>query len=167
MFQKTVVFLSLLILFVSENLFAQKTQTEIEEEAKKNIPKPEEPKIASFDTYMFDFDVDTTEFPELKQFEKSLWEYAGDNPNQSPENNEWIFEMEWNDVAFEIYDPSNLKYKLVLTGNGKRFETIIRPARTKLNIVKYRQLYEQNLKKHKELLNAEIERIKNEEANKK
>lgn len=142
------------------NVDKKKLEDEIAEEANELTQEPEEPKAANQNTYMFDFDVDVTEFPELRQFEGSLWEYGGEDASKDPEKNEWIFDTEWNNVSLQAYDPSNLKYKLILTGNGKNFETIIRPGRTQGNMAKYKQVYKQKMAQYKAVEEKEKEKRK-------
>lgn len=142
------------------NLSKQKLEDEIAEEAQDITPEPEEPKPADDSNYMFDFELDIKEFPELRQFEGSLWEYGGEDPSKDPEKNEWIFDTDWNNVSLQAYDPSNLKYKLTLSGSGKSFTTIIRPGRTKGNMEKYKQIYAQKMAQYKKVEAQEKEKRK-------
>lgn len=94
------------------------------------IPEaPVMPEILKEDDLVLDFELNVADFPALKEFEGVIWVYAGSNAKEEdPKQNEWIFSHNWSNIQLKNYDAAQLKYELVLSGGGKNFSTIIRPA---------------------------------------
>lgn len=128
-------------------------------ELQSQIPiKPIEPQNFDAKEPTLDFNISTTEFPELKEFEGVIWQYAGDkNAEENPSKNEWIFKEDWSNINLEAYDPSIAHYKLTLTNGGKSYTTIIKPALRGAQLEKAKTLFAKKMETYKE------ERSKNQD----
>jgi hypothetical protein len=137
-------------------------------EIEKKLPvQPSEPLPYDEKTPVFDLDIDTKDFPELRTFEGIVWQYAGDleDAAKNPQKNEWIFDHQWTNIRLE--DDGDMQYRLVLQSATKRFESQVRPAlkglayeKAKAFFAEKKKQYEADLKQRKE----EIESLRAEKS---
>jgi hypothetical protein len=111
-----------------------KTAGENQEKIKQKqalVNTPETPKIpekADKNAPVFNLDVDYDLYPELKAFAGIMWQYAGTNPKQDPENNQWLFKEDWKYIELNPLDKEKGLYKLHLNAGNKAFETVVKPV---------------------------------------
>ncbi|MEM6723424.1 MAG: hypothetical protein AAF598_05255, partial [Bacteroidota bacterium] len=115
---------------------------------------PRKPRKANKDNFVFNLDVDYSNFPELKAFKNVVWEYAGNSPKTNPEKNAWVFQTDWTAAEIETLNPKKAKYKLILKRGEKTFETVVTPVLSEKD-------YQQELAKFNER-NASYQQIKEE-----
>lgn len=126
------------------------------------IPQaPAEPNEFNEKDLALDFELDISQFPELKPFEGIIWQYAGELGNEAtdPNINEWIYEEEWSNITLESYKKRELKYKVTLSNNQKSFSTIISPALKGESLRKARRDFQNRLKEYERIRKEEAERI--------
>lgn len=98
------------------------------EELAKLPEAPVIPEKMDKNTPVFNLDVNYNLYPELREFEGIMWQFAGTNPKQNPENNPWLFEEEWKYVELNAIDKDKGLYKLHLNAGKRAFETIVKPV---------------------------------------
>lgn len=92
-------------------------------------PKVEKPILPyKFDKNkpVLEFDINYDNFPELKEMNGIVWQYAGDDEKRDPVKNKWVFQENWDKAEIEPFPYGNL-YKLVLKSNSKEFITTVSP----------------------------------------
>jgi hypothetical protein len=100
-----------------------------QKEALANTPDvPKIPQKVDKNTPVFNLDVNYDLYPELKEFAGIMWQYAGTNPKQDPENNQWLFKEDWKYVELNSLDRAEGTYKLHLNAGKQAFETVVRPV---------------------------------------
>lgn len=135
-------------------------------EIDKKLPvQPSEPLPYDEKTPVFDLDIDTKDFPELRAFEGIVWQYAGklEDDTQNPQKNEWIFDHQWSDIRLE--DAGEMQYRLVLKSASKQFESQVRPALKGLAYEKAKAFFAEKKKQYEADLKAranEIEALRTE-----
>jgi hypothetical protein len=137
-------------------------------EIDKKLPvQPSEPLPYDEKTPVFDLDIDTKDFPELRTFEGIVWQYAGklEDDTQNPQKNEWIFDHQWTNIRLE--DAGEMQYRLVLTSTSKQFESQVRPALKGLAYEKAKAFFAEKKKQYEADLKdrtAEIEALRTEKS---
>lgn len=94
----------------------------------KEPEKPLIPEKVDKNTPVFNLDVDYSLYPELQEFEGIMWQYAGTNPKQNPDNNPWLFEEDWKYVELNAINTEKGLYKLHLNAGKRAFETVVKPV---------------------------------------
>jgi hypothetical protein len=95
-------------------------------------PKVEKPILPyKFDKNkpVLEFDINYDNFPELKEMNGIVWQYAGDDDLRDPVKNKWIFQENWDKAEIEAFPYGNL-YKLILKSNSKEFITTVSPSQS-------------------------------------
>lgn len=121
--------------------------------------EPIQPKPFDEKAMVFDFELNTEEFPELKEFEGIIWQYAGNDEASNPEKNQWIFNHQWSSIKLEEHNPEALQYKLVLNGGGKSYEAIVNPALKGKAYEEAKVAFEQKMNSYKKTLEEQAERL--------
>jgi hypothetical protein len=78
---------------------------------------------------VLEFDINYDNFPELKEMNGIVWQYAGDDDLRDPVKNKWIFQENWDKAEIEAFPYGNL-YKLILKSNSKEFITTVSPSQS-------------------------------------
>lgn len=121
--------------------------------------RPMKPKKVDPEEYTFNFAVDYSNYPELASFEEIVWEYSGDNANEDPIQNDWVFETEWNRVELAAKDVSAALYTLNLSNDwGKSFSTTVTPALEGRNYEKAMEKFNADLAEYNANQSARPER---------
>ncbi len=125
------------------------------------IPEaPVMPETLKEEDLVLDFELNVADFPALKEFEGVIWVYAGDkNKEKDPAQNEWIFAHNWNTIQLKNYDAAQLKYELVLSGGGKDFSTIIRPALKGKSLKKAQKQFAKKMEEYEKRIQEEEAQI--------
>ncbi len=88
--------------------------------------KPAKPQARKEDKFKFNFNINYSKFPELKAYDGVIWEYAGTSDASNPQKNKWIFQEDWANINLE--KAGNGKYQIVLSTDGKRFASEVKPV---------------------------------------
>lgn len=95
-------------------------------------PKTEKPILPyKFDKNkpVLEFDINYDNFPELKEMNGIVWQYAGDDDLRDPVKNKWVFQENWDKAEIEPFPYGNL-YRLILKSNSKEFITTVSPSQS-------------------------------------
>ena len=132
----------------------------------KKLPtEPKEPLPYDSKKPVLDFHPDTKDFPELNTFEGIVWQYAGEETDntQNPEKNEWIYEHSWTNMTLEAAE--DMTYRLVLTSANKSFTSLVRPSLQGADYQKAKALFAQKRADYEAGLKdraAELEKLRQE-----
>lgn len=77
---------------------------------------------------VLDFDVDYSSFPELKAFSGIVWKYAGTSIKDNPENNEWVFNTQWNNISLTTCCKESMTYFLSLKNSVSSYTAVVQPV---------------------------------------
>jgi hypothetical protein len=114
--------------------------------------QPLEPKPFDENTPVFNFNVDTKDFPELKPFKGILWQYAGDSPEQDPSQpaNNWVGKTPWSDISLKPTDAEGV-YELSLKTAKKSFSMKVRPVLRGKDYEQAKARFDEDLAKFEEI----------------
>ena len=96
-------------------------------------PKPAKPEIHNKSKFVFDLDINYSNFPELKSFKDVIWQYDGSSPEEDPEKNPWVFNTGWTSIELLPSKSSDLQYELSLRSAEKSFRTKVCPVLSENN----------------------------------
>lgn len=96
------------------------------------------------------FNVDYAHFPELRKMKGIVWQYASDNQEQAPENNEWIYKEEWTDIALEEGEKEGT-YQLKLESNAKEYSIPVYAGLRGTDLEQAQAAYKEKLAQYKKL----------------
>lgn len=107
-------------------------------------PEPRKPLVITEKDGGIGFNVDYSEFPELKPFKGLKWKpldqkYADDN--------EWALTKTWSSINLEEVDKDNLEYRLVLGHRKGKFELDVTPMFNKSDHGKEMARFDKRLKR--------------------
>jgi len=89
---------------------------------------PLKPIKQSDSSLVFDLDVNTRLYPELKDFNGVVWQYAGSDPESSPEKTPWVFTEKWGFIELKRVDENGITYSLLLRNRKQEYSTIVSPV---------------------------------------
>lgn len=138
--------------------------SELEESLPDVPPKPVEINELDQSSFLMDFDVNYSEFPELKDFVGIMWEYAGDSTSDNPENNMWIFDENWTSISLHPHAEKEGVYIMYLSNSQKKYQSDIRPVLAGVNYKNAKKEFEKKMEEYNRLVD---ERKKEEEKMKK
>ena len=104
------------------------------------------------------FDLNYDAFPELKDLQGFVWQYAGTDREEDPTNNEWIFNETWTDIQLDRAHNTGV-YQLNLSSDEREYSIPVRPSLKGLD-------YESSMTKYKRelaLYQAQVN-LRNEQA---
>lgn len=134
---------------------------QINEEKQKKLkelgPAPERPievAEASDDQFVFDLDLNVSDYPELKEFKNLMWQYAGSSDKMNPEKNQWMFNQKWTSIKFDVEDREKSTFRVVLKNKSHSFETIITPVLKGKDLEKATKKFAERVAKYNEALEA-------------
>lgn len=144
----------------------EERKTKLAEINKKLPADPAQPVKYDDKAPIFDLDIDTKDFPELRSFEGVVWQYAGDleDATQNPKKNEWIFDQQWTSIRLEAAE--DMQYRLVLTNATKNFESLVRPTLKGVAYEKAKALFEEKKKEYEADLKTRADEIQSLRAEK-
>ena len=96
------------------------------------------------------FNVDYAHFPELRKMKGIVWQYAGKDQAQAPENNEWIYEEEWTDIALKEGEKEGT-YQLELESNAKEYSIPVYAGLRGTDLEQAQAAYQEKLQEYKKL----------------
>ncbi len=107
-------------------------------------PEPRKPLVVTAEDGGIGFNVDYSQFPELKPFKGLKWKpldqkYADDN--------EWALTKTWSKISLEEVDKENLAYRLVLGHRKGNFELDVTPMFNKEDHAKEMAKFEKKLQR--------------------
>lgn len=108
------------------------------------VAKPEPPKAYNPKKKVLDLQFDEANYPELSGYSRILWQFAGTDPKQDPQNNEWIFNEEW--TRTDLTKATGSTYQLTIRMGEKTFATLVTPALAGKDLAKAMQRYNALLK---------------------
>ena len=113
--------------------------------------KPVEIKKLDKKSFLMDFDVDYSDFPELRSFNGIMWEYAGDGSTDDPKKNSWIFSEDWTSIKLKQNQEKEGIYIMMLNNSEKTFQTDIRPVLTGLKYKNAQKEFEKKMQEYEEI----------------
>ncbi len=132
-------------------------QAKLDEKVPASL-RPIEPQEIDPKAFAFELKTDLSKYPELREMEGVMFQFAGKDETQNPENkqNAWIWEKKWGDVGLQCIDREHGLFKLEIKTDTQQFETIIRPVLRGKELEKARQLFAQKMQ---EFEAAKIQRL--------
>lgn len=117
-------------------------------EAEKPLPViPVAPEKADEKTFVFDLDLDTDRYPELKELYGLMWQYAGEKGSATdPEKNKKITETNW--TQSEIERNSDNTYNLVLRQQRQRMVIPVKPVLRGKSYAEAKARFDQKMDKY-------------------
>ncbi len=117
----------------------------------KNKPKATPIKPYKFDKNkpVLEFDINLKNFPELKEMNGVMWQYAGSDDTKDPAKNKWVYEENWDAVEVDPIKESNL-YQLKLRNKFKEFTSVVCPSQSNDDFKKSMAEYNSKLKEYEE-----------------
>jgi len=91
-----------------------------------NMSAPTRPVAFSKDKSSFDVDIDYNHFPELKEMQGIIWQFAGKDASKDPKNNKWVQEEDW--VDMKLAKGSSGLYTLKFISATKEYEIDVCPS---------------------------------------
>ncbi|WP_157454139.1 hypothetical protein [Crocinitomix catalasitica] len=79
------------------------------------------------DAFIIELDIDYRNNPELKVFDQLSWVFSGDNPEDDPNMNPWIFEEKWRDIKLSKIDAEKGLYNMHLKSRKKKLDLVVSP----------------------------------------
>ncbi|NOQ73202.1 MAG: hypothetical protein GQ574_14440 [Crocinitomix sp.] len=79
------------------------------------------------DDFIIELDIDYRANPELKIFDKMSWIYSGDDTEEDPTKNPWIFEEKWRDIQLSAIDADQGLYNMHLKSKSKTLDLTVSP----------------------------------------
>lgn len=151
---------------VSEARPNEKKQKALKRIAKTK--KPEKPILPyKFDKNkpVLEFDINYDNFPELKEMNGILWQYAGSDDTKNPVKNKWIYQEDWDAAEIEPFPSGNL-YKLTLKNKKRAFITTVSPSQSGAEFEKSMAEYSRKQKEYEEnkLSIADLKNLAEEQA---
>jgi len=107
------------------------------------VAAPSKPTKSDF---VFDFDINTNDFAELKAYQNIVWQYAPSKKYLNPANEKWIFDEDWQDVTLKEYDKTQHLYLIHLKNKKKEFTTLVKRALVGQDFEKAQKQYLQTQK---------------------
>ncbi len=80
-----------------------------------------------FDQFVMKLDVDYSAYRELKAFHGLSWVYYGNDPNEDPRNNPWIFKEKWRQVKLSAINNAKGIYNMHLTSKNNTLDLPVSP----------------------------------------
>ncbi|PKP18363.1 MAG: hypothetical protein CVU05_13645 [Bacteroidetes bacterium HGW-Bacteroidetes-21] len=116
----------------------------------KEPNKPILPQIVTSETKVLDLNINFDLYPELKSMEGLMWTYAGTDSKNNPDNNKWIYKVNWSSIQLNPFNEESNQYELVLKSAKTEFRTIITPVLSQLH-------FDQSKKNFDEKMNAYLQ----------
>ncbi len=118
------------------------------QEIEKRIGKEPQKPISSKEckNFVFDLDINYSEFPEFKSFRGVTWEYCGTTDATNPEKQKWVLQTDWEQAKISANDGKS--YKLTLSTPDKKFETAVRPVLKGKDFEKAMADFNKNMEKY-------------------
>jgi len=85
-----------------------------------SLKRPIKPVAFDKDKPSLNFELNYDAFPELKDLQGIVWQYAGKDKEKDPNNNEWIFDENWTDIQLSRTKMAG-NYRLDLTSDQKDY----------------------------------------------
>jgi hypothetical protein len=90
--------------------------------------KPMMPEKYDGHSMVFDLDMNYKKYPEFKEFNGVVWQYAGSDPKADPAMNPAIFQQGWTDIRLKPSTEEASTFDLVLSNSTRSFTTQVRPV---------------------------------------
>ncbi len=95
----------------------------------KSVKSPVKPYQFDKNKAVMEFDINLENFPELKEMNGVVWQYAGNDSKKDPLQNKWVFSNQWDSAEIEPFEDSNL-FRLKLKSKNKEFITTVCPSQS-------------------------------------
>ena len=79
------------------------------------------------DQFIIKLDIDYSANRELKPFHNLSWVYYGNDPEQDPQNNPWIFKEKWRDIKLSSIDKEKGVYNIHLVSKNRSLDLPVSP----------------------------------------
>ncbi|HMQ48522.1 MAG TPA: hypothetical protein PKA00_08370 [Saprospiraceae bacterium] len=109
------------------------------------ISRPVAPVAYNKNKKKLNFELDYEEFPELKAKSGIIWQYAGKDQAEAPENNDWIFDEAWEDISLTSAGVEG-RYQLTLKSPNKTYQVLVSPSLSGTDLQEAQADYQQKLK---------------------
>lgn len=137
-----------------------KRKTEALQTVKSRLPV--KPKNPLDDKKYFEFDIDYTAYPELKNYDKIKWQVSKENKIEKIAN--WVFTEKWREVKINALKDKSGLYEIELKSRKKSFTCIAEPLsknNNKINSADFDKLMVQ-YEAEKSARELEMKRIENQ-----
>lgn len=134
-------------------------------ELEQPVASPVQPEAYDPSKYTFDLNVEYRKFPELKAFNGIMWQFAGVDPQQDPQNFPELKKQEWKTVNLKPIKGEEGKYTLAVSNKDMEFETVVKPVLRGKALEKSDKEFAGLLASYNrkmELIEAEKERLKDQ-----
>ena len=111
-------------------------------------PEPNKPQLITDADGGFGFDVDYSEFPELKPFKNLKWKALNEGTN---EKDQWATTKTWSSIELEAVDPENMVYRIVLGHRKGSHSMEVTPMFSKEDYDKEMVKFNKKLERHKKI----------------
>ncbi len=132
--------------------------SEIEEQFNVIAPKAYDPQA-----YTFDLDINYSRFPELKDLNGVMWQYAGKSESQDPRSLPDFKNKKWINIELDRIPQNKEEFKLTLTDSKRKiFETVVIPVLSGKMLEKAQKLFAKKFELYQQKLafkKAEKERL--------
>ena len=111
------------------------------------------------------FELDYSEFPDLKEMKGIVWQYAGADKKVDPAQNLWIFEKEWTNIKLKDENTAG-QYRLTLSDGHDTYSIPVVPSQKKADYEAAFVKYQADLKSFDAMAKAiqEKEALRNQQA---
>lgn len=145
---------------VKENTYKQSQLVNLE---KTEVFMGTKPDAYNPDAYTFDLDINYSTFPELKDLNGVMWQYAGTSANEDPRLVTDFKLKKWKNIQIDRIEGGNNEFRLRLTDiKNKLFSTIVKPVLSGKMLAVAQKKFEEKFKAYEEKLafkKAEKERL--------
>lgn len=94
---------------------------------------------------VLDLNFDKRNYPELSDYSKVMWQFAGNNASQDPSKVSWVQNGAWTDVKLDLLNADDLTYSLSFKVNNTTFNTVVTPALSGKDLAAAKSRFQQKL----------------------
>ncbi|MBL4655092.1 MAG: hypothetical protein JKY33_04650 [Bacteroidia bacterium] len=117
---------------------------------------PVKPEIFRNEQVKFDFTIDYTLYPELREFHGIVWQSVGKNASSDLLKRKWVFNQNWSNILLKRTDQSSV-YQMKLSNSYNKFTTLVKPVFKGKNYKKAMAIFEKNKVNYDNAVAARIE----------
>lgn len=99
---------------------------------------------------VLDISFNPKEYPDLAEYSKIMWQFAGTDPARDPENNRWLYQTPWTNVKLTPHPSRKMVFELKVSAGLRTFETEVRPVVSGKDLERAMALYNQEVQNESE-----------------